>query len=462
MTPQSVLLFTIATALCSLFSSAVIIDLGSCADFAIEAGTAVSFNGVLTTVKTGSVGISPGDAVTGNYKLDDGTTQINTPASIQCASDHKTAYDAASGATCPPSNMVADLAGQTLIPGVYCSGALDFSASTLTLDGQGNPNAQWIFQSASTLTTATATSFILQNGAQASNVFWAIGTGASLGYSSSFVGTILAQTAITIGTTGDVNGRLLAFTAVTFAGGSTVTLPSSSSPSVGVILTSNVRTNLRASKPKGSPRPNTSTFPLGSCESFALMAGSAVTFNGDKTTVTTGSVGVSPGTFVGGNYQVLAGTVEINTASANSCAADRTTAYNALTAAVCPTGNTVNELAGLTLSPGVYCSATAIKLSASSVTLDGRGDPNAQWIFQAGSTLSAASSTKVILTNGANAANVFWAVGSSASMGLSSSFQGTVIAYASISYDVSATITGRSLAGAGLTFASGSTVTLPN
>jgi hypothetical protein len=85
----------------------------------------------------------------------------------------------------------------TLTPyiGVYCSasGALTISASTVTLDARGNSSSQWIFQTETSLVTATATSFILKNGAQAENVFWVIGSSASIGYSSSFIGTILAQ-----------------------------------------------------------------------------------------------------------------------------------------------------------------------------------------------------------------------------------------------------------------------------
>lgn len=112
-----------------------------------------------------------------------------------------------------------DLSGALLTPGVYCSatGKFLFSAATIRLDAQGDPDAKWVFQAGTTISTATATSFELLNGAQSSNVLWAIGTSASLGYSSSFVGTIIAGAAVTVGTSTVVEGRLFASTAVTFS-----------------------------------------------------------------------------------------------------------------------------------------------------------------------------------------------------------------------------------------------------
>jgi hypothetical protein len=111
---------------------------------------------------------------------------------------------------------------------VYCSatGKFSFSAATITLDAQNNADAQWIFQTVTTLTTSTATSFKLINGAQSDNVFWAIGTSASLGYSSNFVGTIFAQNAINYDTSANIVGRGLAMTAITFASQGVINLPS--------------------------------------------------------------------------------------------------------------------------------------------------------------------------------------------------------------------------------------------
>lgn len=135
--------------------------------------------------------------------------------------------------TCSPDHTIqgGDLAGLLLTPGVYCSstGNFLFSAATLRLDaGENNPNAanaKWIFRTDTTLSTATATSFELLHGAKASNVFWAIGTSATLGYSSNFVGTVLANNAVTVGTSAEIVGRVLALTAVTFSDKGVIATP---------------------------------------------------------------------------------------------------------------------------------------------------------------------------------------------------------------------------------------------
>jgi hypothetical protein len=107
--------------------------------------------------------------------------------------------------------IIADLGGQVLSPGVYTAAAAATIASgNLTLDAQGDAHAVWIFQIGSTLvTTATVGNVILANGAQASNVFWQVGSSATIGTNTTFQGTILADTSITV-TTGDaINGRAL-------------------------------------------------------------------------------------------------------------------------------------------------------------------------------------------------------------------------------------------------------------
>ena len=213
-------------------SQSIAIPLGVCSSFAVQAGTAVSFNGALTTINTGNVGVAPGSDINGNYVLVEGSVNNNNALAVQCTADLGIAYQAASEAICPPSNLLqaADLAGLTLIPGVYCSASGKFilSAATLTLNGLNRPNPQWIFQTATTLTTSTATSFILENGAQASNVYWALGTSATIGSSSSFVGTILAKVSISYGSSSMMVGRGLAMAAVSFASGSAMALPSAS------------------------------------------------------------------------------------------------------------------------------------------------------------------------------------------------------------------------------------------
>ena len=221
------------------------------------------------------------------------------------------------------------------------------------------------------LTTATTTSFILINGAQEKNVYWALGTSAFIGYSSSFAGTILASKAIVFGHDSSIVGRALALTAVSFESGSSVTLPTSTPARY---LRSEPETKV------ASIAITSVSVPLGACATFAVEAGSAMNFNGVKTYINEGSIGISPGTTIQGNYQVIDGSVEVTSTRSNQCQADRVTAYNAANAAPCSANNTRTELSGLTLGPGVYCSGGAMSLSAGTLTLDAFGDSSAVWI----------------------------------------------------------------------------------
>ena len=201
---------------------------GRCANFSIQAGTAVSFNGVQTNVSTGNVGVAPGTSITGTRRLGNGyTEEVDTPPAINCAADETTAYLTLAGVPCTNTLTNSDLSGVTLIPGVYCtdSGAFTLEAMNLYLDAQGDSNAQFIFQTATTLTTFTNTNIILLNGAQVKNIYWQIGTSATLGPNSSFKGQILAFASFSADTNVTVFGRIYAQAAVSFAGDDEVNVP---------------------------------------------------------------------------------------------------------------------------------------------------------------------------------------------------------------------------------------------
>lgn len=188
------------------------------------AGTAVSFDGALSQINVGNVGVAPGTSISGNYRVVDGSIEDNIVLANKCASDTLVAYNDAAYRLCSGNHSLAasDLAGMTLISGVYCtaSGQFSLSASNLTLDAQGNTNAVWIFQTDTTLKTATATYINLVNGANAKNVYWQIGSSATIGYTSYFADTILAYASITYGHDVHIQGRALAQAAVSFEGGS--------------------------------------------------------------------------------------------------------------------------------------------------------------------------------------------------------------------------------------------------
>jgi hypothetical protein len=122
-----------------------------------------------------------------------------------------TAYNDAAGRTLCPVTVSGNLGGLTLPPGLYKStSSLEISSGDLTLDGQGDPNAVFIFQMASTLTTTPGRQVVLSGSAKSVNVFWQVGTSATLGSTSVFQGTVMANQAITMNTGATLNGRVLA------------------------------------------------------------------------------------------------------------------------------------------------------------------------------------------------------------------------------------------------------------
>ena len=184
--------------------------------------------------------------------------------------------------------------------------------------------------------------------------------------------------------------------------------------------------------------------PLGTADPFAVLGGSTVTNTG--ATIVRGDLGVSPGTAVTGfpPGQVIGGTIHVADAVAAQAQSDLTVAYN--NAAGRASDATISaDLGGTTLSPGVYTSASSMGLTGD-LTLNGQGNADAVFIFQVGSTLTVASDSRVVLINGAQACNVFWQVGSSATIGTDTSFVGSVLALDSISLLTGAQLEGRALA----------------
>ncbi len=193
------------------------VPLGTSANFSVLAGSAVTNTG--PSVLAQSVGVSPGTSITGigaapdGVVLAPGTIESATAVAALAKSDLTTAYNNAAGRSVD-ATTAADLGNLVLAPGVYAGpgpgkGALSITGP-LVLDGQGDASAVFIFQTDSTLITATGSSVSLINGAQECNVFWQVGSSATLGSGSMFVGNILALTSITIGTGVTVRGRALA------------------------------------------------------------------------------------------------------------------------------------------------------------------------------------------------------------------------------------------------------------
>jgi hypothetical protein len=161
---------------------------------------------------------------------------LGDPIAAQAQLDLTIAYNDAAGRTLDAVLVAGNLGGQTLAPGLYKSTAsLEISSGDLTLDAQGDPNAVWIFQMASTLVTTVGRQVILTGGAQAANVFWQVGSSATIGGSSVFKGTILADQSITMNTSATLDGRTLARNGAVALDANTITVPNAVIASVVLV-----------------------------------------------------------------------------------------------------------------------------------------------------------------------------------------------------------------------------------
>ena len=189
--------------------------------------------------------------------------------------------------------------------------------------------------------------------------------------------------------------------------------------------------------------------PMGTAGGFKILAGSTVTNTG-PTTITGGDLGLSPGTAVTGfppGTLISPAVMHVTDPIAAQAQIDLTAAYIYTRDLVLPAPQVLpGDMSGLTFTPGIYKTSTTTMLSAGNVTLNGQGDVNAVFIFQIGSTLTTLGATQVVLSGGTQAKNVFWQVGSSATLGTTSIFAGTIMALTSITLDTGASLQGRALA----------------
>lgn len=224
--------------------AAVAPPLGTAQSYAVL-GATPNVNNTGPTIVTGDLGVSPAAAVIGFPPgIVIGTIHAGDAAAASAQGANTTAYGALAGQACDTSfGVPTDLAGMTLVPGVYCFASSASNTGLLMLDGLGNPNAVWVFKIVSTLISGPGSTVTVINSGQDCNVFWQVGSSATLGTTTTFVGNILALTSITLQTNASLSGRAFAqtgmvtldsntVTACGLAGGGATTLTTLASPPV--------------------------------------------------------------------------------------------------------------------------------------------------------------------------------------------------------------------------------------
>jgi hypothetical protein len=224
--------FTLLLMAAFCLKAQVAVPLGTTVSFGVLAGSTVTNTGA--TVVNGNLGLSPGSSVSGfpPGTVTNGLQHITDAVAAQAQIDLTSAYNNAVGRTCPASNLLAgDIGGTVITPGVYCNSTSLGITGTVTLSG--NASSVFIFQIGSTLTTASNSVVLLTGGVLPSNVFWQVGSAATLGTGSTFNGTIMAQDSITVTTGAALNGRALARTGAVTLDDNAVTQPGAATGTPG-------------------------------------------------------------------------------------------------------------------------------------------------------------------------------------------------------------------------------------
>lgn len=187
------------------------VNLGTVEPFVVLGGTTVTNTG--PSVLNGDLGVSPGTAITGFPPgTVNGVTHANDAVAAQAQSDLTNAYNVAAGQEVAPADDLSgtNVGNRILGPGAYRYNEAALMSGVLTLDAEGDPNAEFVFQIGSQLTTESASAVVLINGASPCNVYWQVGSSAVIGTATTFVGNVMALTSISLNTGANVIGRMLA------------------------------------------------------------------------------------------------------------------------------------------------------------------------------------------------------------------------------------------------------------
>ncbi len=417
-----------------------IINLGTASDFVLFSSVGAVTNTGISHL-TGNVGSNSGSST--GFGNVDGVMNDSNGVSGQCATDLSLAYNQLQSAipTFFPSSLLGN--GQILPSGVYAIPSAAILNSQLTLNAQGNSNAVWIFQINGAFASAANAEIVLLNGAKACNIFWKIEGLVNLAAGTKMKGTVVAHNAaITMNTGVSLEGRALSTTGAVNIDGVLMYTP------IGC----------------GSPVLNGPTAPdLNATACYVLFSSNGAVTNAGITNAT-GDIGTNVGLTTGFSAQNVNGQIhDIPDTSTAQAAADLIGVYDYL--------NLINydiELLypaqfgnNLVLTPHTYLLNAATVFNGN-LYLNAQGNANAVFILKINGALSTSTYAKVILTNGAQAKNVYWKVDGAALINDYSEIKGTIVVNnGAFDMTTGVTLNGRAFTTTGALSTAAITATLP-
>jgi hypothetical protein len=414
---------------------------GLCANFAVHAGTAITFAG--NTVSGGDVGA--GTIITGDVVVSDGTNLGPSDLSFDPAPVNAAWLEATGRGVA--TTIAAEMGGVTFEPGIYHAATINIAANTdVTLDGEGD----YLFQAGTTMTTGAGCNIILTGGATEENVnvVWALGTTFTSGTTNHFIGSILAGTVVTVGADNFVTGSIFSLTAITFGanvgtGGCVICATGPITFGTGNYITADT-------SPEIIPEITAEVSGDCKCENFAAYAGTALTF-GANDKVLGGGVGGAPNIPITGTYANNDGVVT-TTSDQDLFAARVNDAWTEATNRLDEATSIAAEMGGVTFGPGIYHSGTFNIAAGTNVILDGQGDPGAEFLFIATSTMLTGAGCNILLTGGATPDMVVWALGTTFTSGTMNKIFGTIRAGSAMTVGANNDIVGNVFAKTAITF----------
>lgn len=416
------------------------IILGDLEQFTLFAGTSIT-NAGISTIK-GDIGVSPGVSITGfpiegdiviPGTLQQGSLHRNDIISLAVKTVLNNLYNNIAGRVRCSQALHGNIGGMVLDAGIYSSiVGMSITSGDLILDGNGDPDGIFIFQMKTTFYNAVGCNIILINDANPENIFWQIGSTASLATSTIMYGNIMVFAGITIAAGVTIIGRV-------FSINGTIACNSNKINQNGLtILLENFIFQEQIIMGDNIKR-------------FVLFASTYITNAGISHI--NGDVGVSPGSAINGFVSPgiirVPGSIngDVHNGNDNVAVLAKTELielYNDVASRVSSDSYPLSgNIGGMTLEPGLYTSLTGITITTGNLVLDGKGNPNGMFIFQMLTTLSTAAGCNVILINDANPENIFWQIGSTASLAAGCTMYGILMAYSSITIAAGVTINGH-------------------